>query len=193
MFGPGRLAGRYFVDSICVQSILLYCVVAAAVICDARVSLAPARAPPSFVYCNSRKFAHVTPETLLASTSPHTRPPPPPCSAPRARRNSSRATSSRCISGPIPQKFETGNGGTPVRRKCKTIAMPQWLSVRYVLCDIYIYYIVYTQNAVFSIFAPPRAYTIDATLNINIVQLFHPWSTGLEIWWRFSDIHFPYF
>jgi len=114
----------------CTEYILLLCSHSRRYLRCACLTGACTRSVVVHLYCNARKFAHVTPEMLFASTPPHTRPHAP-CSAPRARRNSSRATSPYISGRPIPWKFETGNGGTPVRRKCKTIATsPQRPSVR---------------------------------------------------------------
>lgn len=116
----------------CTEYILLLCSHSRRYLRCACLTGACTRSVVVHLYCNARKFAHVTPEMLFASTPPHTRPPAR-CSAPRARRNSSCATSPYISGHPIPRKFETGNGGTPVRRKCKTIAT----AIVRTLCTIY--------------------------------------------------------
>jgi len=130
MFGPGRLA------VIGIKYLL------GARGCVYRVYIIVLPRPPLFAMRVSHRrhaLRHrlfiVAPESLLTS-------PPKCCSQVRPRTHATTssffggaACSPRLFSraprhripisaGPIPRKFETGNGGTPVRRKCKTIATP---------------------------------------------------------------------
>lgn len=160
----------------CTEYILLLCSHSRRYLRCACLTGACTRSVVVHLYCSSRKFVHVTPEMLFASTPPHTRSPAQ-CSAPRARRNSSRATSPyisgrRSLGNSKPEMAEHLCAGSvklsPRRHSGRPYA-------------VYNIHTMYTQHAVFRIFAPPRPYTIHATPNVNIAyNYFMPGQWTLE-------------
>lgn len=176
---------RVHADLICVQSTYYYCAATAAVICDARVSPAPARAPSSFIYIVTRESLLTSPPKCCSQVRPHTRD-----RMPHVRRHVLAATlpaprhrislAVRSLGNSKPEMAEHLCAGSVKLSPRRHSGRP------YAVHSIHT---MYTQHAVFGIFALSRPYRIHATPNVNIAyNYFMPGRWALEFLGRFLDI-----